>query len=118
MIPKNLKVGDTFKDGSGTFRVKEVVDTLNWTYISERIDIVRPQEATESTKQVKVEEILAEEEKAVIEPSTQLDSFNNYTKTEINRLSKSELEKLCDKLGLEKSTGTEMKKTIIDRLGL
>jgi len=119
MIPKNLKVGDTFKEGNFTYVVKEVVTMFGDTvYNSCRTDVVAPSQATEPTKQVKTEEIPVKEEKADIEPSTKLDSFNKYTKTEINRLSKEELEKVCDKLGLEKSTGTAMKKVIIDRLGL
>lgn len=119
MIPNNLKVGDTFTEGNDTFEVTEVVSMFGDTvYNSRRIDRNAPAQAAEPTKQVKAEEIPAEDEKADIEPSAKLDSFNRYTKTEINRLSKEELEKVCDKLGLEKSTGTAMKKVIIDRLGL
>lgn len=119
MIPKNLKVGDTFTEGNLTYEVTEIVSMFGQTvYNSRRIGAEAPQRPAEPTKQVKVEEASIEDKKADTEPSVKLDSFNKYTKTEINRLSKEELEKVCDKLGLEKSTGTAMKKVIIDHLGL
>ena len=105
MIPNNLKVGDTFTDGNRTFEVLSVEG--NGVYISKCIKTI-PIDALTSID-VKVEEPKEE---------TQLDSFNKYTKTEINRLNVAELEKVCDKLGLEKSTGMAMKKAIIEKLGL
>jgi hypothetical protein len=105
MIPNTLKVGDTFSDGNRTFEVLSVEG--NGVYISKCIKTI-PIDALTSID-VKVEEPKEE---------TQLDSFNKYTKTEINRLNVAELEKVCDKLGLEKSTGMAMKKAIIEKLGL
>lgn len=105
MIPNNLKVGDTFTDGNSTYEVLSVEG--NGNYISKCIKTI-PIDALTSID-VKVEEPKEE---------TQLDSFNKYTKTEINRLNVAELEKVCDKLGLEKSTGMAMKKAIIEKLGL
>lgn len=105
MIPNTLKVGDTFTDGNRTFEVLSVEG--NGVYISKCIKTI-PIDALTSID-VKVEEKKEE---------TQLDSFNKYTKTEINRLNVAELEKVCDKLGLEKSTGMAMKKAIIEKLGL
>jgi hypothetical protein len=104
MIPKTLKVGDTFSDGNKTFEVLSVEG--NGVYISKCIKVI-PIDALTSVE-TKIEK----------KEETQLDSFNKYTKTEINRLNVAELEKVCDKLGLEKSTGTAMKKAIIEKLGL
>lgn len=104
MIPKNLKVGDKFKDGNATFQVLEIVPL---GYNAKRIS-VDSQDASVSAQ---------EAQEAPIEDA-QLDSFNTYTKTEINRLNNKELEALCDQLGLEKDTGVLMKKKIIDHLGL
>ena len=101
MIPKNLKVGDTFTVDNEIFEVLEVVEL---GYNSKRIGFV------DEKKPVKKEEPVKEE--------TQLDSFNDYTKTEINRLNVFELEKVCDQLGLEKGTGKAMKEAIIKKLGL
>lgn len=98
MIPTNLKVGDTFIDGNKY----KVIELCELGYISERVEVL-DNDVTEPVKE---------------EVSNKLDSFNNYTKTEINRLSVTELEEVCDKLGLEKSTGVAMKKAIIDHLGL
>lgn len=41
-----------------------------------------------------------------------------FTKTDINRMSVSKLTTLCEELGIEPSTGSEMKKKIIAKLGL
>ena len=98
MIPKNLKVGDTFTVDNETFEVLEIVEL---GYNVKHIAFV------DEKKPVK------EEKK-----ETQLDSFNDYTKKEINRLNVFELEKLCDQLGLEKGTGKAMKERIIEKLGL
>ena len=98
MDSKNLKVGDTFTQGNEIFEVTEVVEL---GYNVKHIAFV------DEKKPVK------EEKK-----ETQLDSFNDYTKTEINRLNVFELEKLCDQLGIEKGTGKAMKERIINKLGL
>ena len=98
MDSKNLKVGDTFTQGNEIFEVTEVVEL---GYNVKHIAFVD-------------EKKLVKEEKK----ETQLDSFNDYTKTEINRLNVFELEKLCDQLGIEKGTGKAMKERIINKLGL
>lgn len=101
MIPTNLKVGDTFIDGN-KYKVTALCEL---GYISERIEVL---DNDAPVVEPKKEEVV----------SNKLDSFNSYTKTEINRLSVLELEAVCDKLGLERSTGVAMKKAIIDHLGL
>ena len=98
MDSKNLKVGDTFTQGNEIFEVLEIVPL---GYNVKHIAFVD-------------EKKLVKEEKK----ETQLDSFNDYTKTEINRLNVFELEKLCDQLGIEKGTGKAMKERIINKLGL
>lgn len=105
MISSTLKVGDKFTDLNRTFEVLSVVEP--GVYISKCVKVEQIEFAT--NEPVKKEE--AKEE-------SQLDSFNKYTKTEINRLNVSELEKVCDQLDLEKGTGTAMKKAIIEKLGL
>lgn len=104
MIPKNLKVGDKFTEENITFEVTKIVPL---GYESKRVSM-GAQDAPVSAQ---------EAQEAPIEEA-QLDSFNTYTKTEINRLNNKELEALCDQLGLEKDTGVLMKKKIIDHLGL
>lgn len=113
MIPTSLKVGDTFIDGNKY----EVIALCEQGYISKRVGIVEAPKTLFNAKAVNPTPV---EEKAVTEDvdKAQLDSFNTYTKTEINRLNNTELEAVCDKLGLEKSTGVAMKKAIIDHLGL
>ena len=106
MIPKNLKVGDKFTDGNRTYEVTKVVP-LGY---ESRLVASAPAAGDRS-------ESAREAPEATIKDS-KLDSFNTYTKTEINRLKNDELEALCDQLGLEKDTGILMKKKIIDHLGL
>lgn len=108
MIPSGLKVGETFKDGNSLYRVRKIVPL---GYESEKIKANNAvEQPLPGKKEVKAE--VKEDAPA------KLDSFNKYTKTEINRLNNAELEKVCDKLGLEKSTGMAMKKAIIEKLGL
>ena len=119
MIPKGLKVGDTFTEGNSTYEVLEVIPG---GYSSKRIKLNAESYAYEEAMKAepKKPEPVKEEVKAEVKEDTpaKLDSFNKYTKTEINRLNNAELEKVCDKLGLEKSTGMAMKKAIIEKLGL
>jgi hypothetical protein len=117
MIPTGLKVGDTFIEGNSTY---EVTAVLPGAYESKRIKIDVGNSYAYEEAMAKKPEPIKKEVKA--EPKedapAKLDSFNKYTKTEINRLNNAELEKVCDKLGLEKGTGMAMKKAIIEKLGL
>lgn len=106
MIPKNLKVGDKFTDGNRTYEVTAVVK-LGY---EAKLVASAPADGYRSESAQKAPEATIKDSK--------LDSFNTYTKTEINRLKNDELEALCDQLGLEKDTGILMKKKIIDHLGL
>lgn len=106
MIPKNLKVGDKFTDGNRTY---EVIKVVPLGYES-RLVASAPAPGYRSESEQEAPEATIKDSK--------LDSFNTYTKTEINRLKNDELESLCDQLGLEKDTGILMKKKIIDHLGL
>lgn len=98
MISPTLKVGDKFTDGNRTFEVLSVVG--NGVYISKCV-------ATDVKPEYVIEEPKAEikEEKA-------------YTKTEIMRMPKSDLEELCKANGLEIGTTSEMKKILLEKLGL
>ena len=111
MIPKNLKVGDTFTEGNSTY---EVIEVITGGYRSKRVNVNTEAYAYElamnaTPKQEEVKEEVKEETPA---------SETKYTKTEINRLNNAELERVCDKLGVEKGTGMAMKKAIIEKLGL
>lgn len=91
-----MKVGDRFTDGSRLYEVLEVCG--DGIYVSKCIGEVKdfdikPQK--EESKEVKT-----------------------YTKTEINRMAYDNLKELCAELEIEVSTGTQMKKDIIEKLGL
>ena len=96
MIPKNLKIGDTFKDGDSTYEVIRVLKDGN--YISKRV---------ECNKLVEKDKFL--EEKA---------EDKKYTKTQINRMSIAELKKLANEYGIEVTGGSAIKKAIIEKLEL
>lgn len=96
MIPKNLKIGDTFEDGNSTYEVIRVLKDGN--YISKRV---------ECNKLVEKDKFL--EEKA---------ENKKYTKTQINRMSIAELKKLANEYGIEATGGSAIKKAIIEKLEL
>ena len=94
MIPKNLKIGDTFEDGNSTYEIIRVLKDGN--YISKRV---------ECNKLVEKDKFL--EEKA---------EDKKYTKTQINRMSIAELKKLANEYGIEATGGSAIKKAIIEKL--
>lgn len=96
MIPKNLKIGDTFEDCGSTYEIIRVLKDGN--YISKRV---------ECKKLVEKDELL--EEKA---------EDKKYTKTQINRMSIAELKKLANEYGIEVTGGSAIKKAIIEKLEL
>ena len=96
MIPKNLKIGDTFKDGDSIYEIIRVLKDGN--YISKRV---------ECNKLVEKDKFL--EEKA---------EDKKYTKTQINRMSIAELKKLANEYGIEVTGGSAIKKAIIEKLEL
>ena len=103
MIPKNPKVGDTFID-EFTFKVIKVRE--DGTFVSQRVDM---------DEVVKTEDIPTEVKGEV---ETEIKAEKTYSKTQINRMPNAELEKVCKQLGIKVGTGTEMKRALIDRLGL
>ena len=96
MIPKNLKIGDTFKDGDSTYEIIRVLKDGN--YISKRV---------ECNKLVEEDKFLEEKEEN-----------KKYTKTQINRMSIAELKKLANEYGIEATGGSAIKKAIIEKLEL
>lgn len=96
MIPKNLKIGDTFKDGDSTYEIIRVLKDGN--YISKRVECNK----------------LAEEDKFLEEKAEN----KKYTKTQINRMTIAELKKLANEYGIEATGGSAIKKAIIEKLEL
>ena len=96
MIPKNLKIGDTFEDCGSTYEIIRVLKDGN--YISKRV---------ECKKLVEKDELL--EEKA---------ENKKYTKTQINRMTITELKKLASEYVIEATGGSAIKKAIIEKLEL
>ena len=96
MIPKNLKIGDTFEDGDSTYEIIRVLKDGN--YISKRV---------ECNKLVEEDKVLEEKEEN-----------KKYTKTQINRMTIAELKKLANEYGIEATGGSAIKKAIIEKLEL
>ena len=113
MIPTELRVGDTFKEGNSTY---EVTALIAGGYESKRIKVDTQAYAYEEAMKAEPKKEEVKEEVEEEAPAPALDT--KYTKTEINRLNNAELEKLCKKLDIEPSTGMAMKKALIEKLGL
>lgn len=96
MIPKNLKIGDTFEDCGSTYEIIRVLKDGN--YISKRVECNK----------------LVEKEKPLEEKAED----KKYTKTQINRMSIAELKKLANEYGIEATGGSAIKKAIIEKLEL
>lgn len=96
MIPKNLKIGDTFEDGDSTYEIIRVLKDGN--YISKRVECNK----------------LVEEDKFLEEKAEN----KKYTKTQINRMTIAELKKLANEYGIEATGGSAIKKAIIEKLEL
>lgn len=96
MIPKNLKIGDTFEDGDSTYEIIRVLKDGN--YISKRVECNK----------------LVEKDKFLEEKTED----KKYTKTQINRMSIAELKKLANEYGIEATGGSAIKKAIIEKLEL
>lgn len=96
MIPKNLKIGDTFEDCGSTYEIIRVLKDGN--YISKRVECNK----------------LVEEDKFLEEKAED----KKYTKTQINRMSIAELKKLANEYGIEATGGSAIKKAIIEKLEL
>ena len=95
MVPKGLKVGDTFQDGGRAYKVLSV--NADGTYSSKAVE--------KGDINEKIREDIVEEEK-------------KYTKTDINKMSKDELSVLAKEYGVEVETATEMKKQLIEKMNI
>lgn len=93
MLANNFKIGDVFEDGGRKYKITGKHE-LGYA-ISEAIG---------------TSDVVAK----VVEPLEKPE----YSKTQINRMSTADLENLCEELGIDKGTGVEMKKAIIDKLEL
>lgn len=99
MIPKNLKIGDTFEDCGSTYEIISVLKDGN--YISKRVECNK---LVEKWKKEEFPEEKTENKK--------------YTKTQINRMTIAELKKLANEYGIEAIGGSAIKKAIIEKLEL
>ena len=99
-----LHIGDTFIEGDCTYKVTGIVPEGYLAVMIKGMDDI-PEEP--KVNEPKVEPKVEKTE----EPTS-------YSKTQINRMPNTELEKLCKELGIEVGTGTEMKRALIKELKL
>ena len=95
-----LHIGDTFIEGDCTYKVTGIVPEGYLAVMIKGMDDIPEEPKVNEPKVEKTEE-----------PTS-------YSKTQINRMPNTELEKLCKKLGIEVGTGTEMKRALIKELKL
>lgn len=97
MVPKGLKVGDSFQDGGRAYKVLSV--NSDGTYFSKVVEKNETTEILEDSKEVVVE-------------------GKKYTKTEINRMAKEDLVVLAQEHGVEIGTTAEMRRQLIEKLNV
>lgn len=112
MVKKGLKVGDVFEDCGRRYRVLSV--NMDGTYVSsyigdQGVDAGIPSEGGMGTKQ-------DEKRNDLHEDNSQ--ENKKLTKSGINRMKKEDLERLCGEQGIDAGTVEDMKKALIDCLGL
>ena len=110
-----MKVGDIFVEGDCKYKVLEVVPEGYIATMIEGMDTFT--EDTVKNSDSSVEET-AQPSGLEEKPLEITDDSVKFSKTQINRMPNSELESLCKKMGLEVGTGTEMKRSLISKLGL
>ena len=102
MISKGLKAGDIFTDNGRKYKVLSV--NPDGTYVSSYIG-----EEEKVTKHIKTSEQNEESQES---------DEKKYTKTQIKRMKKDELDRLCDEYGIDAEETDAKRETLINKLGV
>lgn len=97
MVPKGLKVGDTFQDGGRAYKVLSV--NKDGTYSSKAVEKDEIPKVFEAVKEA-------------------VEEGKKYTKTDINRMPKDELSILAKEYGVEAETAVEMRKQLMEKMNI
>lgn len=109
MISKGLKAGDIFTDNGRKYKVLSV--NSDGTYVSSYIG-----EEEKVTKHIKTSEQNEESEEVTDQNEESLEK--KYTKTQIRRMKKEELDLLCAEYGIDVEETDAKREALIEKLGV
>ena len=109
MISKGLKAGDIFTDHGRKYKVLSV--NSDGTYVSSYIG-----EEEKVTKYIETSEQNVESEESTDQNKESQEK--KYTKTQIKRMKKDELDLLCDEYGIDAEETDAKREALIEKLGV
>lgn len=109
MISKGLKVGDIFTDHGRKYKVLSV--NSDGTYVSSYIG---KEEKVTNTEESSEQNVESEESTDQNEESLE----KKYTKTQIRRMKKEELDLLCAEYGIDVEETDAKREALIEKLGV
>ena len=109
MISKGLKAGDIFTDNGRKYKVLSV--NPDGTYVSSYIG-----EEEKVTKHIKTSEQNVESEEST--DQNEESQEKKYTKTQIRRMKKEELDLLCTEYGIDVEETDAKREALIEKLGV
>lgn len=109
MISKGLKVGDIFTDYGRNYKVLSV--NSDGTYVSSYIG-----EEEKVTKYIETSEQNVESEEST--DQNEESQEKKYTKTQIRRMKKEELDLLCAEYGIDAEETDAKREALIEKLGV
>ena len=109
MISKGLKAGDIFTDHGRKYKVLSV--NSDGTYVSSYIG-----EEEKVTKYIKTSEQNVESEEST--DQNEESQEKKYTKTQIRRMKKEELDLLCTEYGIDVEETDAKREALIEKLGV
>ncbi|MCI6441557.1 MAG: hypothetical protein MR856_01160 [Spirochaetia bacterium] len=109
MISKGLKAGDIFTDHGRKYKVLSV--NSDGTYVSSYIG-----EEEKVTKYIETSEQNVESEEST--DQNEESQEKKYTKTQIRRMKKEELDLLCEEYGIDAEETDAKREALIEKLGV
>ena len=109
MISKGLKPGDIFTDHGRKYKVLSV--NSDGTYVSSYIG-----EEEKVTKYIETSEQNVESEEST--DQNEESQEKKYTKTQIRRMKKEELDLLCEEYGIDAEETDAKREALIEKLGV
>lgn len=117
MIKRGLSVGDTFSDGGRTYKVERVLE--NGCYVSKAVSSVDEEAVSDDTaSDAEMPEETAPDRQNAEENVPDEESLRSYSKREIQRMKKADLEKLAAEIGVEFTDTESARAEVMKKLGL
>lgn len=117
MVKRGLSVGDIFSDGGRTYKVERVLES--GCYVSKAVSSVNAEAVSDDTASdaEKPEEVVPDTQNAEgAVPDAKLPK--SYSKREIQRMKKADLEKLAAEIGVEFTDTESARAEVMKKLGL